>query len=134
MENDHTANVLIVDDDEIVLKLVERVLRDTDVNVHCAIDGHEAAEKLKEFDPDLVLVDFWLPDCNGIHLITELRRADQLNGARVICWSTVELQPDDVTLARELGIDVMTKDYLRDRDRLLDLMRTSASLPAAAAR
>lgn len=133
MDTFESASVLVVDDDEIVLKLVERLLRRTTVQVHCAIDGQEAGEMLEVIEPDLILVDFWLPDCNGVQLIADLRKNDRLHGARIICWSAAELHPNDAALARELGIDVMTKDYIRDRDRLLDLVRTSASLPAAVA-
>ena len=134
MDDNHITNVFVIDDDELVLKLVQRMLCTSGVRVYCARTGQEAAEKLSDFEPDLVLVEFWLPDCTGFHLISELRRDDRLNGARVICWSTVELQPDDVTMAHELGIDVMTKDFVRDRDLLLNLVRISASLPVAAPR
>ncbi|MBB1243395.1 response regulator [Streptomyces durbertensis] len=70
--------VLVVDDDFMVArlhrKLVERVPGFTVVGE--AGSGREAVEAIRELRPDLVLLDIYLPDINGLDVLRELRGGD----------------------------------------------------------
>lgn len=65
--------VLVVDDDPDVLAMVGEFLENQFI-VRKASSGHEAMEKIKEHDPQILLTDFRLPDTDGLELI---RRALQ---------------------------------------------------------
>ena len=67
MEN---INVLIVDDEPIVCRALERDLSEEGYLVQSAATGEEAIEKCKAEQYDLIFVDYVLPDTNGVSLCT----------------------------------------------------------------
>jgi DNA-binding NtrC family response regulator len=64
--------VLIVDDDENILKTVSTVLRDAGYTTDTAENGREAIQKTKVNFYNLALIDIRLPDMEGIELLTAL--------------------------------------------------------------
>jgi signal transduction histidine kinase len=68
--------VLVVDDDDHVRQIVERLLRDADYGVLSAANGDEAVTLYEEnaAEIDLVLVDMTMPGMNGLETLTELRK------------------------------------------------------------
>lgn len=64
--------ILVVDDDENIVRLLKLYLGDTGYEVTVAVDGSEAMTRFRESKPDLVLLDVMLPVINGwevLHLI-----------------------------------------------------------------
>jgi two-component system response regulator AtoC len=66
------ARILIVDDDENILKTFSTVLRDAGYTTDTALNGKEAIEKSKANFYNLALIDIRLPDMEGIELLTAL--------------------------------------------------------------
>ncbi len=58
--------VLVVDDEPDIRALVKEILEDEGCEVRVAQDGEHARAALRERDPDLVLLDIWMPDIDGI--------------------------------------------------------------------
>ncbi len=72
MESDEKFNILIVDDEEEVLRALKRTLeraKEFDANISLASDAEEAKEKLSGNDYDLVLSDYNMPKMNGVQLL-----------------------------------------------------------------
>ncbi len=72
MESDEKFNILIVDDEEEVLRALKRTLeraKEFDANISLASDAEEAKEKLSRNDFDLVLSDYNMPKMNGVQLL-----------------------------------------------------------------
>jgi two-component system NtrC family sensor kinase len=67
------GRMLIVDDDEGVLRSLRRVLKKGHYEVETASTGEDALEKVKSFAPDVVLSDFRMPGMNGVELLGRLR-------------------------------------------------------------
>jgi DNA-binding NtrC family response regulator len=63
--------VLVVDDEPDIRQLVKEILEDEDYRVVTAENGHAAREALREGRPDLILLDIWMPDIDGITLLKE---------------------------------------------------------------
>lgn len=63
-----TLRVLVVDDSESVRRGICHVLRSqADIEVVCeAVDGADAVNKVKEYQPDVVLLDITMPTMNGL--------------------------------------------------------------------
>ncbi len=72
MESDEKFNILIVDDEEEVLRALKRTLeraKEFDANISLASDAEEAKDKLSRNDYDLVLSDYNMPKMNGVQLL-----------------------------------------------------------------
>ncbi|NND37509.1 MAG: sigma-54-dependent Fis family transcriptional regulator [Gammaproteobacteria bacterium] len=66
-----TVNILVVDDEADIRTLIEEILTDEGYRVSTAADAAEAREQLVASQPDLVLLDIWMPDTDGITLLGE---------------------------------------------------------------
>ena len=66
--------ILIVDDEEKVLRALERTLMDDTYTVETACDGKEALEKLKVSPTDIVLSDYMMPGMNGLELFEQIKQ------------------------------------------------------------
>ncbi len=66
-----TAHILVVDDEADIRELLEEILREEGYTVSIAADAAEAREQRNAREPDLVLLDIWMPDTDGITLLRE---------------------------------------------------------------
>lgn len=66
--------VLIVDDDERLLKMLQRTLSYEGLDVLTATDGHQALEVLHRQQPDVVILDWLMPQMSGIQVVRQLRQ------------------------------------------------------------
>ena len=78
----HRLPILVVDDDDAIRTMVERVLRREQFEVEAARDGHEAIEKLTRNDYGTVLLDLMMPRVDGHGVLRFLEARP--NPARVI--------------------------------------------------
>lgn len=70
--------ILVVDDSELVLKVVSRLIRAEGHTVDCKRDGLEALEALKNIDYDAVIMDIHMPEMNGLEASFEFRNHEGL--------------------------------------------------------
>jgi DNA-binding NtrC family response regulator len=74
-----TANNILVVDDEIgIRELLSEILKDEGYNVKLAENAAAARAHRREARPDLVLLDIWMPDTDGISLLKEWAMSGQL--------------------------------------------------------
>lgn len=66
--------VLLVDDDPAILRIVSKVLETSGYHVRQARDGYEAMEALRESPPDFIITDWLMPKIDGLELCRMLRR------------------------------------------------------------
>jgi two-component system, OmpR family, response regulator len=97
--------VLIVDDDPAIIEmLVELLERDGRFEVQTAETGFEAGIRTKEFRPDVIVLDYMLPDINGNAVCRTIRADASLKDVKIIMVSGV-VNPDDVGKLRSEGAD-----------------------------
>ena len=108
--------MLVVDDDEMIRRLVRTVLEADDFSVVEASDGEQALGMIDELKPSVVVLDVMMPGINGVEVC---RRLDHENVKVVILTAR-----DDATLADEcmaVGADAfLTKPF--SSIQLLDLV------------
>ena len=63
--------ILVVDDEVGIRELLRDILQDEGYQVRLAENAAQAREYRQQFTPDLVLLDIWMPDCDGISLLKE---------------------------------------------------------------
>lgn len=76
--------VLVVDDDDAIRTLVERVLRREKFQVECARDGREAIEKLTHTDYGSIILDLMMPRVDGLGVLRFLEQKKPELGKSVI--------------------------------------------------
>ncbi|MBW1713953.1 MAG: sigma-54-dependent Fis family transcriptional regulator [Deltaproteobacteria bacterium] len=65
--------ILVVDDEPTILTAIEGILSDEGFEMSAALDGQEALDKVEESMPDLVLLDIWLPNLDGLEVLERLK-------------------------------------------------------------
>ena len=66
-------NVLIVDDDALIVKLLSELLAAEDISISTASDGAEGWKKIQSERFDLLITDIWMPQVNGLELLANVR-------------------------------------------------------------
>ena len=106
---------LIVDDSEVLRRLIEMCLRPAGFDIAAASSGAEALEGAAEFLPDLVILDIGLPDMSGWDVLAALRETEHGRGAKVLILSGYE---DAHTDAKTNGADAaLVKPFRNDELR-----------------
>ena len=117
--------LLIVDDDTELIELMSEAFdRDGRFDIRTANNGFDAGMKVKEFRPDLVILDVMLPDINGKEVCQRVRSDDSLDTVKIICISGM-IEQDKVQDLKDAGAnDFIQKPFQVDRliDRSCDLL------------
>ena len=113
--------VLLVDDDAELVELMTKVLEeDGRFEVRVAGNGFDAGMMVKEYHPDLIVLDVMLPDINGKEVCHRVRSDTNLEDVRILCISGM-IEEDKVHELRLSGAD----DFLHkpfDIEELIDHM------------
>lgn len=72
------GSILVVDDEPEIRNLVREILEDEGFSVSLAENGTQARDLVKKIDPDLVLLDIWMPDIDGVTILKEWSESGQL--------------------------------------------------------
>ena len=79
------AHILVVDDEAEIRGLLQEILSDEGYDVEVAANAAQARALRTEHNPDLILLDIWMPDADGITLLREWQQTD--NAAQVVMMS-----------------------------------------------
>ncbi len=97
--------ILVVDDDEELVELIVDVLdRDGRFEVRSVNNGFDAGMMVKEYRPDILVLDVMLPDINGKEVCVKVRQDDTIDDVRIICISGM-VEDDKISELREAGAD-----------------------------
>ena len=108
---------MVVEDEHLLLKAIERKLKLNNLNVIACESGTEALERLGKIPqlPDAIWLDYYLGDINGIEFMQKLRKNPKLADIPVLVVSN-SANPDKVAKMMTLG----AKGYLLKADYRLD--------------
>ena len=73
-----SKQILVVDDEIGIRELLSEILFDEGYSVYLAENAAQAREYRLEHEPDLVLLDIWMPDTDGVTLLKEWVEQDML--------------------------------------------------------
>lgn len=103
------SRILVVDDDpEIVELFVDVLERDGRFEVKTASTGYDAGILSKEFMPDLMILDYMLPDINGNVVCQTIRQKPEFENMKIIIVSGVVNQ-DEINDLLKAGADEFVK-------------------------
>jgi two-component system chemotaxis response regulator CheY len=85
------VDVLIVDDSAAIRKILQRVLRQTDISIGEVLeagDGIEALKALDNHDVQLILSDINMPNMDGLQLLAQLKQNDKWKSVPIVMVTT----------------------------------------------
>ncbi len=120
--------VLVVDDDEAIVDMFTELLeRDGRFHIRTASTGYEAGIITEQFRPDVVLLDFKLPDINGTAVCRTIRSNPAFEHIKIIVISGVA-DPDEIKELSDAGADEFIRkpfDINAVISRMLTLLNVS---------
>ena len=108
-------NILVVDDDETIGRLLDAALAVEEGvdDIRVVKRALEALKECAEFQPDLVILDYWMPEMDGSQAAVEIRKL--CPGAKIVAFSgALDAKP-------EWADEFYPKGDLPDIDRIIDL-------------
>lgn len=96
--------ILIVEDEVALNAAYKIILEKAKYNVSIAFDGNEALERIKESDPDIILLDLKMPRMDGIAFLETYQPRFLKHKPKIIVFSNFDLQ-DEIDRAFTLGAD-----------------------------
>lgn len=107
-------NCLVVDDSRVIRKVARRILEELDFGIVEAADGVEALDACRLSMPDAILLDWNMPNMNGIEFLKALRR-EKGGENPVVVFCTTENDLDHITDAISAGAnEYIMKPFDRD--------------------
>jgi DNA-binding response OmpR family regulator len=117
------TNILIIDDDKSILRLLEFTLQRAGYQVTTHSDGEEGLQQAETQQPDLIVVDVMMPKMTGYDFCRRARAMPALEKTPIIMFSA-RFQPIDKKTALEAG----ATDYLSKTTSPNDLLKRIAEL------
>ena len=114
--------VLVVEDEAFARKTVRRSLKSHGFRVHLAKDGPEGLRLARQIKPALILLDWMMPEMDGMEVLSELKHNRKTRHIPVFML-TAKGMIGDLDHAFEMGVD----DYVT---KPLDLMRLGGMVKA----
>jgi two-component system, OmpR family, alkaline phosphatase synthesis response regulator PhoP len=117
------TKVLVIDDEKHIVELLKFNLETMDYEVHSSYDGFDGFIKAKEISPDLILLDWMLPNISGIDLLKKIRSDKDLKNIPVIMLTAKNIENDKIE-----GLDAGADDYITKPFSIKELLARSNSV------
>ncbi|MCC7333563.1 MAG: response regulator [Pirellulaceae bacterium] len=136
-----TNRILIADDNAANRELLEAYLADVDCEIEMSVDGQDTLDKIKSFQPDLLLLDVMMPKLSGFEVCQQIKSDPKMSRIMVLMVTAlnelgdieraVNAGTDDfltkpvqkVTLLKRVGNMLRLKDTTDELDRLRRYIR-----------
>ncbi|MEO6910445.1 MAG: response regulator, partial [Edaphobacter sp.] len=119
--------VLMIDDNEVSRYLLRGNLPEYQFEIFEARDGREGVRVAGELRPDVIFLDFYLPDLNGFEVLRDLKESETTAQLPIVLHSTKTLDEAELRFCAENSVAVFPKQSLTLPDasiRLRELIHT----------
>lgn len=124
------ARILVVDDDPVIIKLYQVILKKEGFDVTIAETGEQLMRSINVEKPDVILLDVILPDDSGLGICARIKKDPEFTGVKIILVSGMEITPAQVAEGIETGADdYLTKPF--DPKELLARIKNCVKLKMA---
>ena len=105
------GKIFIIEDEASIVQLVQHNLEKEGFVVSSSLNGNEGLKELKKFEPNLLLLDWMLPDLSGIDICKNIRRDSNFKSLPIIML-TAKGEEEDKIKGLESGVDdYVTKPF-----------------------
>ena len=101
------GKIFIIEDEPSIIQLVQHNLEINGFIVSSSVNGNDGLKELKKFQPDLLLLDWMLPDLSGIEICKNIRKDNSIKNLPVIMLTAKGEEEDKIK-----GLDSGVDDYL----------------------
>ena len=102
-----TGKIFIIEDEPSIIQLVKHNLEKEGFVVSSSLNGNEGLKELKKFQPNLLLLDWMLPDLSGIDVCKNIRRDNIFKNLPIIMLTAKGEEEDKIK-----GLDSGVDDYI----------------------
>ena len=106
--------IMCIDDDEITLKLLDRLIINTGCDVITAGSGRDAIEKVKKTRPDIILLDIMMPEMDGYQVCSKLQENNETSYIPVIFVTGLGKEQDKARAFSVGATDYLVKPIKKD--------------------
>lgn len=118
-----SKKILIVDDDEVYLRLAEHDLIEAGYTVTKAMNGKEALTKAKADRPDLILLDVQMPELDGTEVIEAFREDPLMKKVPVIFLTGILTRAEEERLGHVIGGNFFLAKPYRAKELLEEIQK-----------
>lgn len=104
-------SVLAIEDEEHIRTVLEYNLKMDGFEVHLAEDGRTGLDLARQINPDLILLDWMLPEMTGLEVLSELKQDKKTQGIPVFMLTAKAMGDDLLQALREGADDYITKPF-----------------------
>ena len=90
-----SGKIFIIEDEPSIIQLVQHNLEKEGFIVSSSINGNNGLKELKKFEPNLLLLDWMLPDLSGVEICKNIRKDIKLKSLPIICLLYTSDAADD---------------------------------------
>ena len=113
--------ILIVDDDQVNLKMLRKIFNSNEYHVLQASGGYEAVYIAKNNHPNLIILDIVMPDLDGGEVAAILKKDPSTQNIPIIFLSSLIKKEEEQCSSTQDGVFLMSKPF--DRDVLLNKVK-----------
>jgi len=106
--------ILIVDDDEVFLKMLEKTLVSSGYSVFQATNGKDAIDIAKSWEPHLIILDIMMPEMDGGETALVLEKDSATQNIPIIFMTSLLKKEDENKLTYSQMRSYMAKPYNKD--------------------
>jgi two-component system, NtrC family, response regulator AtoC len=111
------ARIFLLDDDDLVVSMLARMLKGEGYEVEARTDPAGAVDRIRAFSPDVVLLDLKLPGTSGMDILSEI--SERGIGAQVVMLSADSSAESAVRAMKMGAVDYLTKPFDLDEVKLV---------------
>ncbi len=104
---DKKTKVLIIEDEEMLVNMYISKFEKEGYEIEKALNGREGLEKVKSYNPEIILLDVIMPEMDGFMVLKQLKSEASTKNIPVIMLTNLG-QEEDIEKGEKLGV----KDYL----------------------
>ena len=101
------GRIFIIEDEPSIIQLIQHNLEKNGFIVSSSLNGNDGLKELKKFQPDLLLLDWMLPDFSGIEICKSIRKDNSFKSLPIIMLTAKGEEEDKIK-----GLDSGVDDYL----------------------
>jgi DNA-binding response OmpR family regulator len=103
-EKSNKPRILIIDDDDVIIRLIMTRLQSRNFEIFQASDGEKGLQAIYDFHPDIVLLDLMLPIMDGFEVTEQIRSNPSFENIKIIMLSAKK-QEEIINKALKSGVD-----------------------------